>query len=297
MSKPVSINGLVLHFRTPETTLACLQSLADEGIRNVVLVDNSEDSGRSIGLMEQGLSSLKEAGVRISVLSPPNNLGFAGGVARGLKHILSSERGHVLLLNSDAKLCSDSVSLMISELKYSPFVIPMVCAESRQMPASLFAYYHPLLALILRRHWPGSSRHPSGCCLMIREDAVRSDLFDQDFFFYGEDAMLGFILERQKIEVREARSALIVHAGSMSSKNGSIFYEYHLNRSHWLLARKTARNSTQYLVYICARCLTLPLRALVRCIRLRSIVPIIGLIYATSDVISGRFRKFIPPLK
>jgi N-acetylglucosaminyl-diphospho-decaprenol L-rhamnosyltransferase len=269
----------------------------EEGIRNVVLVDNSEDGGGSIALMALSFANLKKSGMDITLLSPMSNLGFASGVSLGLEHILSNTPGHVLLINSDARLCSGALHFMQRQLDSSPIVIPMVSSDCDQKPTSSFGFYYPLVALILHRQWPCSIRHPSGCCLLIRHDAVCKDLLDQDFFFYGEDAMLGFKLAQKGVEVAECRESVIVHAGSASAKNGSIFYEYHMNRAHWLLAKKMAGTPIQYVTYIGMRCVMLPMRTVVRCFRFRSIVPLKGLAFATADVILGHCREFTPPPK
>ncbi|OZB61409.1 MAG: hypothetical protein B7X31_10755, partial [Thiomonas sp. 13-66-29] len=136
---------------------------------------------------------------------------------------------------------------------------------------------------------------PSGCCLLIRADQVRPDLFDKDFFFYGEDVMLGFDLARRGVSVAECKEATVIHAGSASAKNGSMFYEYHMVRAHWLLARKLARNGFERNLFVAARCVTMPLRACVRSVRGRSLTPWRGLFAATADVLRGRCRSFTPP--
>lgn len=289
--------GLILHFRTADQTLACISSLFDEGIRNVVLVDNSEDSGASVALMKHGFGVFKEKGMNITMLAPERNLGFASGVSLGLDHIHATTPGHVLLINSDATLYNGALHIMLQNLDGNSFGIPMVIKGNEKKEASLLSYYQPLLGLILQRPWPGSVPHPSGCCLLIHRDFAVGELFDKDFFFYGEDAMLGFKVAQTGGRVLECKNALIFHSGSASSKNGSMFYEYHMNRAHWLLARKMASNPIQCAAYFAMRCAILPMRTLVRCLRFRSMIPLKGLLYATTDVISGRLRTLTPPVQ
>ena len=289
------IVGLVLHFRTPDRTLTCLQSLADEGIGKAVLVDNSEDAGPSIEAMQSGLALLADAGLRVEVLQPARNLGFAAGVGMGLEHVSRNQRAPVLLINSDATLERGALTAMRDLLPQHGLVAPRLVRQSGQPRASAFAYYQRFTALILRSSKPGTVAHPSGCCLLIRADQVRPGLFDQDFFFYGEDVMLGCDLARRGVSVAECMNAAVIHAGSASAKNGSMFYEYHMVRAHWLLARKLARNGFEQTLFVAARCATLPLRAFVRTLRSRSLTPWRGLFAATVDVIRGRCRSFTPP--
>lgn len=288
------IVGLVLHFRTPQKTLACLQSQQEEGIHRVVVVDNSEDGGQSMAAIQDQLATLRHLGLDTTALNPGRNLGFAGGVAHGLAYIAIGQPSHVLLINSDARLTTKSLDRMRLALKTAPIVAPAI-AQGNQTPTSPVAYYDRLLGLITRAPKVTPLRHASGCCLLIRHDQAQPSLFDQDFFFYGEDVMLGFQTHQHGIPVQECLQAVVLHATSSSSKNGSLFYEYHMNRAHWLLAKKLARNSLERYAFISARCITLPLRALIRSSRFRSLTAWQGLWMATIDVLRNRHRSLTPP--
>ncbi len=292
-----SIAGLVLHFRTPKRTLACLHSLADEGIRHVVVVDNSEDDGMSIRAMALGLAGLKTVGLQVDLLQPKQNVGFGAGVALGIRHILQTTQAHLLLVNSDALLARGALSHMLNLLPQHGVIVPRLASRAGQQGHGAFMYYRRLTALLTKRPPRGEAvAIPSGCCLLIRQDQLRTDLFDTDFFFYGEDIMLGFNLAQRGVKVAEATEATVIHAGSASSKNGSMFYEYHMARAHWLLAGKVANNGLEQCFFIIGRCLTLPLRACVRSMRSRTLTPWRGLVAATTDVLRGRCRSFTPPV-
>lgn len=288
------IIGLILHFRTPEQTLVCLRSLMTEGIRRVVVVDNSEDGGRSLNVMKEGLAESARLGMEIGLVEPRVNLGFAAGVREGLSSIGYGAAGHVLLINSDAKLEAGSVQRMRQRLDEAGVVAPMAKEDDRAEPASPIVFYHRLAALYLRRPHRYAHAYPSGTCLLIRNDVLSPELFDRDFFFYGEDVELGYSLAQRRIRFTGCEEAFVIHAGSASAGNGSMFYEYHMNRAHWLLARKLARNPFEYAMFCFMRGITLPARALVRSIRLRSLIPWRGLMGAIQDVARGTCRTFTP---
>lgn len=288
------ITGLVLHFRTPEKTTACLQSLQQEGIRQAIVVDNSEDGGQSITAMQGELKELHDRGFDVEVLNPRHNLGFAAGVNLGLAHIAAKLPSNVLLINSDARLTPGALGHMRRALHTAPIVAPLI-AQGSEPPTSPLAYYDRLLGLITFAPKVSPLPYASGCCLLIHCDHSQAPLFDQDFFFYGEDVMLGFDSSRNGMPEMVCPDAIVSHAPSSSSKNGSLFYEYHINRSHWLLAHKLARNPLERCAFILARCATLPARALVRSLRFGSLVAWQGLIAATADVLRGRCRSFTPP--
>lgn len=288
--------GLTLHFRTPAQTLSCLRSLHTEGIRHAVVVDNSEDGGKSLATIQAHLEELKASGLRIDVVTSERNLGFAQGVNAGLTRAVATRASSVLLINSDARLERGALAALAQNLSNADVTIPLVRPQLGAPASSLFGFYQRMFALVLRKYQPGCLRYPSGCCLLLRAEMALSPLFDKDFFFYGEDVMLGYNLHTRGANVVECPSAVIVHAGSGSAKNGSLFYEYHLNRGHWLLARKLAKNRFETAVFLAARCVTLPLRATIRSMRFRSLAAWKGLLAATFDVVRGRCRSFTPPV-
>jgi N-acetylglucosaminyl-diphospho-decaprenol L-rhamnosyltransferase len=69
-----------------------------------------------------------------------------------------------------------------------------------------------------------------------------------------------------------------------------------MNRAHWLLALKLSRNQFERFVCVATRCITLPLRAVVRSARWHSLTPLLALAWATSDVMRNRYRDLTPPV-
>ncbi len=290
--------ALVLHFRTPQATLACLDALHAEGVRRAVVVDNSEDAGRSVGAMATGIARLEATGFVMEWLSPERNLGFAAGVNHGLRHIRSQRHSPVLLINSDARLAAGAMQRLASCLCDAPLAVPTVVEDGPQhMTRPLIGYYQRVFALYLRHAHAGTVEYPSGCCLLLGADTDYEGLFDEDFFFYGEDVMLGACLAQRGLRATWVQDALVQHATSTSARNGSLFYEYHMVRGHWLLARKLAHNRRERVLFLLARCCSLPMRAFIRSVRLHSLWPWQGLWMATVDVLLNRFRDLTPACK
>lgn len=289
------VAALILHFRTPNRTLACLRALAREGIRQVVLVDNSEDRGVSFELMRSGVDGLRESGVNVAVISPAGNLGFARGVNVGLRCALEWIPRAILLINSDAQLEPGGLNALREALETSDVVVPWSRSRPGTPASPLTRIYQSATGLLVSSPRLRCVHFVSGCCLLLRASIIRLPFLDEAFFFYGEDVILGRDLHRRHARIFNCRDAVVLHAGSGSSSNGSMFYEYHINRWHLIIARKLASSKVQYVAYIACRCLTLPTRALVRSVRLRSVVPWHGLLAAFLDVLRGRVRHFTPP--
>lgn len=294
MLSDCDIIGLVLHFRTSDLTSQCVRSLVTEGINRVVLVDNSEDGGYSIICLEPLFRQLKMNGVVVDVLRPIVNLGFSKGVTFGLDYIANHSPGHVLLINSDATIERGGLQAMLPYLgKNACITLPRRQLMGQGLTSSI-RFYHKPTALLLRHPLTGTVAYPCGCCLLLQRELAFSKLFDCDFFLYGEDVMAGFEFARRGIAFVECTESAVIHFGSASASNGSLFYEYHMARAHWLLAKKLARSRWETVLFVVARCITLPLRACLRAIRSRSLVPFLGLIAATFDVTRGRRRAFTP---
>jgi len=287
--------ALVLHFRTPQATLACLDALHAEGVRRAVVVDNSEDAGRSVAAMATGIARLEAAGFVMEWLSPERNLGFAVGVNLGLRHIRSQRHCPVLLINSDARLAAGAMQRLAGGLCDAPLAVPTVVEDGpRHMTRPLMGYYQRAFALYLRHAHAGTVEYPSGCCLLLGANTDHEGLFDEDFFFYGEDVMLGARLAQRGLRATWVKDAIVQHATSTSARNGSLFYEYHMVRGHWLLARKLARNRLEHVLFLLARSCSLPARALVRSVRSRSLRPWAGFWMATVDVLRDCNRDLTP---
>lgn len=287
--------GLILHFRHHAHTAACLASLHADGIDRAVLVDNSEDDGASLSLLRPALASLAVQGMDMAICEPGRNLGFSAGVNLGLAEI-RKRFGEVcvLLINNDARLRPGGHSALRGAIEQGN----ELAVAPQQSPAGetiTSAFYHPATSLLLRRFMPGTYEVLSGCCMLLAPRLATPPLFDEDFFFYGDDAELCWRLKQRGIPQAKVPTALVEHDASTGSRNGSMFYEYHMVRAHWLLAGKLAGNGAQHGLYLAGRALFLPMRALLRAVRQRTMVPVRALFAASRDVALGRRRSMTPP--
>jgi GT2 family glycosyltransferase len=119
-------------------------------------------------------------------------------------------------------------------------------------------------------------------------------VFDETFFFYGDDIEFGYRLGRAGIALVDAPSATVIHEGSKGSVNGSLFYEYHMARAHLLLVRKLGHGIVMQVMMVMARVLALAARATLRVARYRSLRAWRGLGMAMWDVTNGQVRTLTP---
>lgn len=188
MTHSPAVCAIVLNWNGWKDTLRCVESLRhqDYDKLDVLVVDN--------GSRDASLAQFKGAGIR--VLALPENLGFAGGMNRGIELALSQGVDYVLLLNNDAYLERSAVSLLVSALE----------ARSSAGMAAPTIYYHarPDQAWYAGgslSRWTGTAKHgtspgfeprevtfATGCCLLIRRQALSSvGLLNERYFLYFED--------------------------------------------------------------------------------------------------------------
>lgn len=289
--------GLILHFRTPQKTMTCIHSLIKEGLKEIILIDNSEDHGHSLLLMQSELTDLQNQGIKIYILSSMLNQGFAKAVNQGIGFAKENKISNVLLINSDAQLERNALNLMLESLTNTSICIPRVKTHADSTPSSLFGFYQKLTGLNFSTAKIGCLKYASGCCVLIKVNDFTVPLLDESFFFYGEDVEFSNRCKQSNIQIIECMDAFIIHEGTGSSKNGSFFYEYHINLCHLLLAYKLARNPLELFLFIVVRCITLPLRATIRCLKNHSFTAWHGLLVSTFDLLRGKCRGFTPPIK
>ena len=142
-------------------------------------------------------------------------------------------------------------------------------------------WYQRHFGLITRHPLPFSFPYLSGCCMLFQRELLKSNkLFDEDFFMYGEDTMLGWQLTRSRIGMTQDNLAKVRHENRGSSQEYKVFYEYHMARAHVLLAYKTCRTPLEIPILVLTKSIGLAFRALLRSVRARSMLPLIAFLLA-----------------
>jgi len=263
------IIGLTLNYRDASRTLRCIQSLLDEGAAHVLVWDNSNDGGASAAALFQGLSGNSRVSVEIS----STNLGFAAGVNRGIEWIKANfEQAWVLLLNNDARLLPGAIPCLAKTLVQHERAVIAYRNVDHAGHVLGTVYYQRHTGLLTARPIPGSFPYASGCCQLIAVERIPAPIFDEAFFMYGEDWAQGWELgESRMVHVAQT---LVVHEGSASSNLGSEFYETLIATGHWILAQRISQSKFDKLILVAGRLLMLSSRAVLRCVRYHSSIPL-----------------------
>lgn len=236
---------VVLNYRTPELTLQCLKSLAEEIVTvpgaQAVVVDNDSQDGSAEAFAQAIEENAWSSWLRLVVA--PKNLGFAGGNNLGVRESAPAE--FILLLNSDTIVHRGVLSRCLEVMREHPEAGAMSCRVlnadgtiqnvTRRFPSPLrmtcaatgLPYRFPRwfgwadcedLGWDREREardvdWLG------GAFLFIRAAALPDPktVLDEDFFFYGEDVAFSHRLSRLGWTRRYDPVASIVHLGGASS--------------------------------------------------------------------------------
>ncbi len=264
-----SICGLTLNYRDAQRTARCVETLLENKADHVLVWDNSEDGGNSVNQLVQ----MWQHDSRVNIQPSSVNLGFAAGVNRGIDQILEGyPDSRVLLINNDACLLKNAISRLNLALDTHPDAVIAYPAINHNGLVKGTAYYQKCFGLLsFDRPFPGSFPYATGCAMLIDPDRIILPLFDEDFFMYGEDVLLGWRLGPERMVF--IPDVLVFHEGSVASGLGSEFYETHVVAGHWLLADKLSQNHLETVIFHTGRWMYLITRALTRIFRFRSLRP------------------------
>lgn len=263
--------AITIHFRNPELTAACIDSLLADGWAPVLVWDNSADDGVTLRYLEARYA----CDARVRWGHNATNLGFGKGMNAALAKLGNcGYAGPVLLINNDARIEPGMYAALHKplEVTFGPtLVAPRIVQDGHEQG---WLHYQPWLALVTRRPLPGSFAYLSGCCLLVHRTDNAQPLFDEDFFMYGEDVELSWRWRRQGGKLVLLDHVWLHHEGSASSGQASEAYERFLVCSHWLLAEKLASHRFSAMIMRVLRLPSLLARAGIRALRYRSLVPL-----------------------
>ena len=258
-SSPVVVSSVwtvVVNWRQPEATLACLASLVAAGAdpATVVVVDN----GSGDDLAERVRLAHPEA----TVLLQEENLGFARAVNIGTWHAIARGASAVFVLNNDAVVLSGAVQRLAERLEAAPRV-GVVTAKIflTERPDHLWALggtFTGRRVVEIGAGEPDTGAYDSirldfvyGCALLIRTETFRQlGGFDERFFLYYED--IDFCLRAREAgwEVALAPLAHVLHEGSRSTLDEPETKVYHHARSRILFFARHTRGAQRALFAI-----------------------------------------------
>jgi len=270
------VTVVVVTWEAVDLTLACLDSLAAQELgdvrMHVVLVDNASTDGT--------IDRVAERHPDVTVVRSERNLGFAGGVDLGLRHV---DAPAVVLLNNDAtaepgfvralvdglRTADDAVAaLAATVLLDTTFVaarpddpdvvngpdgrwvadpagtVHLVNSTGNQLRTDGFGVDRGWLA-DASRHRPDRDVFGfSGAAAILRTSVLREvGVLDERFFMYYEDSDLSWRMRLAGYRVEHCPGAVVRHRHSASSGEGSELFRFHDTRNRLAMLTKDASPS------------------------------------------------------
>lgn len=261
---------VILHYQNVGDTLACLDSLYQEGnkMRNwfVIIVDNSSSSGFS--------KELKKKYGQLDVIGNKKNLGFSIGNNLGIKKALSENCSAVILLNNDTIVSAGMVNALIrygKSNRHIGLISPKIYFASGyeyhrqrysiQDRGKVLWYaggvidWNNMYALHKGVDEVDTGQYNSitdtdfatGCCLFIKKEVFEKiGYFNEKYFLYYEDVDLSIRAKKAGFRVVYYPKTFLWHKNAASSGGpGSDSHVYYQTRNRLYLGMRYAPIGTK----------------------------------------------------
>ena len=218
--------AVVLNWNGGERNLACLRSLAAQGLaeERIVFVDNGSSDG--------SLARVLAAFPGLAVVRNQTNIGFGHGTNRGIEHALAHGAERVFLVNNDLTMPPGTLAGLERALAEGAGIAgPRVLfakPPQRIWCAGGVITFRANLSTMLGHGEPDGPAfqvtrevdYVPGCALLARREVFeRIGLLEGDYFAYHEDVEFCWKAKQAGFPVRMI-GALVAHHDAHSSTGG-----------------------------------------------------------------------------
>jgi N-acetylglucosaminyl-diphospho-decaprenol L-rhamnosyltransferase len=249
------VSAVVVAYNSGPVLSDCLLSLDKAAVAEIVLVDNDSD--------DDSVALAADAVRRVVVVRTDRNLGFGGGVNRG---VAATRHDLVLVCNSDLSLDRNAIERLCSKLASDP-------RAALVGPQLIDSYGHPRVSArtfpSITRSWRqafagtlaprgrsargyaadnqavadlgGEVDWVTGACFLVRRTAFREvGGFDTSYFMYVEEVDLCWRLRKSGWIILHEPAARVTHIGGVSTSRRPYAMAIAHHRSLWRFAQATA---------------------------------------------------------
>lgn len=233
----IILSIIIVNWNTKDHLENCLKSIY-ENTKNItfeiIVVDNASSDG--------SVEMVRSKFPYVTLIENKENLGFGAANNQGIK---TSKGKYILILNPDTVILPGCLDRLMGFLgQYSDVgavgpkilnpdkTIQITCA--RNFPTLLTEFFwlttlvrrfpkNRVIGYYLMSYWDHDDRREvnclSGACMMVRKDVLEKlELFDEDYFMYGEDVDLCYRIKKASWQIWYLSEAQIIHYGGASSK-------------------------------------------------------------------------------
>jgi N-acetylglucosaminyl-diphospho-decaprenol L-rhamnosyltransferase len=269
---------ITINYKSCEQTRNCIKSIKSVIESKTYLIDNSVNIDE-LFFFEKHFKKDPS----ICLIINKKNTGFAYAVNQGLHMAIEAGYDKFILLNNDTVVYPNFGNKIKEALEKYPgkLIAPLIKWNGAICGGR---YYHKYFGLITDKKIyfkSGWVFYVTGCCLAFDKSIIdKIGFFNEKYFMYGEDVEYCYTAQKNGIPLILLDEILLEHKGSHSARIASFFYEYHINRSHFLLCFSLFDQSVKKTISLIGKTFFLSVRALLRSIKYRKISPIIGFLLA-----------------
>jgi GT2 family glycosyltransferase len=244
LGQGVKLVAVVLNWKRPEETIACVTSIRETAPdAQIVVVDNASADG--------SVEKIRRAHLGIAVVENFENLGYAGGNNIGIKVALERGADAVLILNNDVIVQPGCVQTLVAKLREHPewgIVAPLslkaddpgvVDFYRAQIDAKNFAVHAIARDTRALPTEDAETDYATGSAMLIRSQVLRDiGLLEEKFFLVWEDVEFCVRARVWGSKVGVTPSARVLHGRSVTfGGENSPLYQYFFVRNSFLLVR------------------------------------------------------------
>lgn len=218
---------VILNWNGIDDTLDCLKSLGKQSYNNhdILVVDNGSNDDSKPKLKEY-----QSKNKNINLIFEPNNLGFTGGVNRGIQWAIDNKYKYVALFNNDATADKKWLGSLVEQLddnkKIGIATGLLLLADGKKIDSTGEQYSKWGLPFPRNRGHLASKKPTSeftfgatGGASLYRVKMLKEiGLFDNDFFAYYEDTDVSFRAQLAGWKVKYTEKAIAYHKQGETSK-------------------------------------------------------------------------------
>jgi N-acetylglucosaminyl-diphospho-decaprenol L-rhamnosyltransferase len=217
--------AVVVDYHADQFLIECVDSLFDNDVSQVVVVENGEVGSVPAALLDHD----------VVLVSPGVNLGYGRGVNRGVAAARATP--YVLVSNPDVVVHDGAVKALVDYLdrhRDVALVGPTILRPDGTVYPSMRDFPNPVLAgfhAILEPFWPtnpatrryratrsdGKVDWVSGACFLVRRSSFEEvGGFDERYFMFAEDMALCWALREHGYHVAATSDAVVTHVEGVS---------------------------------------------------------------------------------
>lgn len=261
---------IILHFNSSDDTLKCFQSLLQKKdwhkYFSIIIVLNSSDASL--------VSFLGKKHPEVLLLENLENIGFAGGVNRGIKKAKEIGSDNIIILNNDTIVptglvaglatyadSDKSIGLVSPKIYFSPGFEYHKDRYKNWEKGKVIWYAggiidwsniygcHRGVDEVDKGQYDKTAQtdFATGCCMLIKRQVIEKiGYFDEKYYLYFEDVDYSMRARENGFKVMYCPNAYLWHKNASSSgKPGSLTHVYYQNRNRLYFGYKYAASNTK----------------------------------------------------